>query len=746
MDKELKIHRPKKGRVSRKRLLLLFICGQVFSLSTFFLVQTNNPELCYVHWRTILNQILFFIRLAVCLIVGYLQSYYRRFGGKRICLYLLFVSVTSYVVVAHCMDSMALFTWDQLKGNVMRRLDDSIIVIDENRNESTSMRQTEEPLVIQEHFRYIDEDVRFGCYHVMSFESEVEPADRQVIWMHNNESLVPSWKFHIDISFIDVNVTHNDSVHSYIINSTLTIYLIEDRDFGNYSCHLRESALKKLRDTKTNNNTKQQRPASRPKTSFVDDIIDCSSFWICTELKYMFEELNEVYEDLQSLLMLQQVLQQNSYQWTGEFKLTKIKKSILTKSAPPGGIISISASYLNLAEKQDISLGYVINTKPFHEVCSGHLNGCSLFVMIYWFFWHAEGHFDVIPRMVAYWLHMSSSILGNAWQCACPSTYGIHVFRFYRHFYNVTSGRNTIIEVEHPQAIRLIPRAADLLLTFQNESTPEPLGEECFNSMPFIRSCSWMECVISELHRNFFWIENLIFALVIMTGVLVAYLFCKPIVRLLLSCASAILDGFDWVEPRETLGSIGHAGLPYKYDVYISHADSQRELASDLASLLESFGKKVFYRERDVAIGDLKIEAVSDAIVSSCKFLIIVSREYIESGFQNRFEFQLILNEIHEGKVNQRNVMLYKHGRCTIPTYFRDFTDMEILDTIGTSAEERFGKLRQWSNCKKNTRSIRLSMFLLFISSVYMGMGLIMPKAFVIFDTVINALAFLWIK
>ena len=717
MDKELNAYVKKKRRVSRKWLFLVFLCGTLFSLCTPFLAQTSDPELCYVNWKTVLNQTLLFGKLVLCLIIGYFRNYYKRYGGVRICLYMLFVTVTSYVIVVHCLDALALFTWDQLKGNLLRRLDDSIIVIDENRNESTSMRRAEEPLVVEEHFRYLDEDVRFKCYHVMSFESEVEPLDKQVIWMHNDRPVVPSWKYKIHISFIDLNNTNND-VHSYIINSTLTIYLIEDSDFGNYSCYLRESAKRILKEGRTHNSKKQKKPEARQKPFFADDITDC----ICAELKNTDKELyrllNEFYQSLKRIYMLEEVLRQNSYQWTGEFKLTKIDKSILIRSAPPGAVISVSASYLNLADKQDISLAFVINDKPFLDVCSSHQNACSQFILIYWLFWHPEGHFSVMPQMISYWLSMTSSILGKGWYCACPSTYGIHLFRFYRHFYNVTSGRDTIIEVEHPQAIRLIPRTADVLLTLNNDSKAKPIGEQCFNSVSLDSSCSWVESFIYELHSNFFLIEQICFSLMINLGALLAYICCKPIVRCLVAAASFILDGSVWEQPRSTLAGIGQDDSPARYDIYISHADSQWEVASDLASLLESFGKKVFYRERDVAIGDFTIHSVAKAITSSRMFLVIVSSEYIKSNLQNEFEMQMMLNQILKRKVAERNVMLYKLRRCRIPVFFCNCTNMQILDTSKTCLEERIGKLKRWSDCNSNERLVQLFSFLSCVSTL----------------------------
>ncbi|XP_041367130.1 uncharacterized protein LOC121381835 [Gigantopelta aegis] len=766
MDQELKSYFPSKGRISRTDLLLFLILGFGSSLSLLFLVQPDTPECWCINWNAIIGQIYVYARLAASVILRHLRNFYERYGALRILLFLTFVSWLSYVIVAHGLDQAATTTWKWLEGNAIRRLDDSVIIIDENRNVSTSMRRVqEEPKSIEEHFRYNGEDVSFHCYDEMAFYVEVEPLDKPVIWMRNGKLILPSEKIHIELSFDDVTdankITgeHNARLYSYFIESTLKIYFVEDSDYGNYTCHLRQAARIKhdISQTKSNRqqrseNKKQQMPKPDFKRHFTSVFPPC--ICRCIYIYFNFEDLAKQFEEMLSefyafiearrkMQMCKENLRKtNIYDWTGEFMLTKINKTVLTKSAPPGGIVSISASYLNLAEKQDVSLDYVINDKANHEVCTGNLNGCSLFVWIYWAFWHAKGHFGTLPNIFLYWLNMQSSILGIAWHCACPSSYGSHVFRFYRHFYNVTSGRNEVIEVEHPQSIRLVPRTADILLAFQNESKPMLLGD----SLSIMGSYYWLT-YIQELHRNYFVIENMIFFGLLVFGVLITYAINKLMVRLIVDCRNVILEGPFWHDPRvkklrETLGSIGHIGLSCKYDVYISYANSQRDLASALASILESFGNKVFYRERDVAIGDYKTESVSNAIVSSRMFLIIVSKEYIESGFQNGFEFQLMLYQIHEKQVAEKNVMLIKHGPCNIATYFGDFTSMKILHMDRLCPEE-FSKLfNNWCTGQESNKTF-LSVITLGGLCACLGIALFMPKQVIV--TAINVLKTLFL-
>ncbi|XP_041366107.1 uncharacterized protein LOC121381077 [Gigantopelta aegis] len=762
MDQELKVYFPS-GLISRKYLLLFLIFGLGSSLVPLFLAQPDTPEVWCINWNAIFGQIYVYARLAASVISRYLRNYYKNYGTLRILLYLTFVSCFSYICVVHGLDQAATMTWEWLEGNVVRRLDDSVIIIDENRNESTSMRRVQEkPKSIEEHFRYNGEDVYFYCYDAITFDVEVEPADKPVIWRHDGELVLPSDKVKIQFTFLtaaDKTIgEHNSTLYTYVIESTLKIYLVEDSDFGNYTCHLRQTAKGKHKVSQTKPR-KQRRSESRkqqmPKPVFkrhhssVFPPCICRCICILISLEDVVRQFEEMLSEFYSYIEVRRQMQMfnenlrktNIYDWTGEFMLTKINKTVLTRSAPPGGIVSMSLSYLNLAEKQDVSLDYVINDKAFHEVCTGNLNGCSLFVWIYWAFWHAKGHFGTLPNMFLYWLNMQSSILGIAWHCACPSSYGSHVFLFYRHFYNVTSGRNEVIEVEHPQSIKLIPRTPDILLAFQNESKPMLLGD----SLSIMGSYYWLT-YIQELHRNYFLIENMIFFGLLVFGVLITYAINKLMVRLIVACRNVILEGPFWHGSRvkkigETLGSIGHLGLSCKYDVYISHADSQRDLASAMASILESFGNKVFYRERDVAIGDYKTESVSNAIVSSRMFLIIVSKEYIESGFQNGFEFQLMLYQINEKQVAGKNVMLLKHGPCNISTYF-GFTDMKILD-MNKLCPEEFSKLfKNWFIGQESNKTF-LSVITLSGLCACLGIALFMPKQVIV--TAINVLKTLFL-
>ena len=723
MNQELKLHFQTKRRITRTHLLLIMILGLGSSLGQLLLTEPETPENLFINWNVVFGQISFYARLLTIEILQYVQNFIKRYGVWRSILYLVFVSFMSYVCVAQGLDRTATLLWEYFEGNVIRRLDNSIVIIEENRNESTSMRRVKEkPKSIEEHSRYNGEDVRFRCYDVMTFDADVEPVDMPVIWRRNGELVLPSEKVKIEFSFQSINDSDDSSrLYSYWINSTLTIYLVEDSDFGNYTCHLRNAAKVKDPVFQPETSGHQQPKQKDAKPGFRYEYYSVYSPCTCTCFYMSFEDFVRQFEQMLAefyyFVNLQEPIQvskedvpkANAYDWTGLFMLTKVTKSVRTVSAPPGGIVSISASYLNLAERQDVSLGYVINDQAYHEVCGGQLEGCSFIVWVYWTLWHATGNFGPIPNVFLYWLKMQSSILGIAWQCACPSSYGNHVFRFFRHFYNTTSQSNEIIEVEHPHSIKLIPRTADILLVFQNESIPKPLGVECLGSSSLIGVCSSMTEFIREFHNYYFLIENIIVYVLFVLAILITYTVNKLTMYIVIACRNVILEGHFWHDSldenkRKMLGNIGHTNIACKYDVYISHADAQIDLAAGLTSILEAAGMKVFYRDRDVAIGDLTIEVVASAIVSSRMFIIIASKEFTERRFHNSYEFCLMLNQIHEQKVDERNVMLLKLGQCNIGTYFSNYTDMNIIAMESLSPEEFLNLFKNWFCGKKSTK------------------------------------------
>lgn len=71
---------------------------------------------------------------------------------------------------------------------------------------------------------------------------EVEPFRRQVWWNKDGNYLEPSPRVTYDVTFepsvrplteIDVMAGHR----WYTLTSTLSIYVIDDNDFGSYTCH-----------------------------------------------------------------------------------------------------------------------------------------------------------------------------------------------------------------------------------------------------------------------------------------------------------------------------------------------------------------------------------------------------------------------------------------------------------------------------------------------------------------------------
>ncbi|XP_067655978.1 uncharacterized protein [Haliotis asinina] len=663
----------KKATLETTHLLLILLHGLFLNLYplVLFFTDPNNPHLCFINWKNLLHTGLFFLKLVFTVLKSSVRMTLLKYGRWRVFFCCVFVVVSSYLFVAVVLDKSALWAWDTFKYTYIKRLEDSVVTIDETRPEFV-MREREipgpEPLKLERHMRYEGEDVRLICEDLLVFDGIVKFHEKQVIWKHNGQRIdsSPRHRRHITTVFekIDKNsskqwLSITDDLNVYHVKSELEINVINTEDFGKYSCHVAKLATllasyvsKIMRETnagKPNHYTREHDERfSMGKTSRE-----------CPNVRKKHSTCPCPYKDSPHL---------NTpplpYTWTAEFIVQKIKPKRRRVSVPIGGIVSTSASYSYIEGPNQIDFDHEINGQSFVKICEGFDQSCSIFVFLYWYLWHDGGHYSNIPAFKNKLL-MVEGVGGTSWQCACPNTYGIHKFVFYREMYDKSLGRNQIIEVEYPDTIELIPEKPHLLDLYYNSSKDIlPLIEpSCWGNVQ-TAACDLLVMLVENISCNFLYREKQIFYGGLISCIMLAWFFTRVILKRVTNpCINMILGrrrvNIQPIQGRGTLAGIAQSdNTTVKYDLYISYADEQKAMASEIAKALISRGLRVCFRDNDVLGHEIVTEAVSRLIMQSWKFLVIVSQEYVASRFQNNFEIHLITQRHRDGYINNQNVAI----------------------------------------------------------------------------------------
>ncbi|XP_071099105.1 uncharacterized protein [Haliotis cracherodii] len=679
----------KKQSLSTTALLNALLLGLFLNLCplSVFFTDPNSPELCFINWKNLFYTGLCFLKLVFALLKNRVRTSLLRYGGWRVFCCGTFIVLSSYLFVVLVLDRAALWTWETFEYNYINRLEDSVVTIDETRSQFM-VRDREipgpEPLKLERHMRYEGEDVRLVCEDMLVFNGIVKFHEKQVIWKHNRQKIESSPQHHITTVFEEVTLNTSKTLSTeydfyiYHVKSKLDINLINAEDFGKYSCHVAKLAtlLASYASVNMKKTNADEQSQSRRKESYE-----------CPNVRKEPTKCPCPDEDLPSMNF-----NPLPYTWTAEFSLAKIKPTRRTVSVPVGGIVSTSASYSYLEDAPNlIDFDHEINGKSFQNTCEGLDQSCSIFVFLYWFLWHDGGHYSNIPAFYQQ-LQMVEGVGGTSWQCVCPNTYGVHKFVFYRQFYDTTRGTNTIIEVDYPDTVELVPEEPHLLDLYYNGSKkalplPEP---SCWGSVK-TKACELLEMFLKNLSYNYFYKEKQIFLGGFMFCLVLPWILTRTILTWVTNPIINMILGRRRVNIQPIQGSGTLAGLApadntvFKYDLYISYADEQTAMASEIAQALTSWGLRVCFRDNDVLGNEIVNQAVSRLIVESWKFLVIVSQEYVDSQLQNNFEMHLIIQRLRDGYINNRNVAMLALNPDLIPDVFSSFV---ILSHYENSSDD----------------------------------------------------------
>ncbi|XP_046576754.1 uncharacterized protein LOC124284695 [Haliotis rubra] len=611
-------------------------------------------------------------------------AFVKRYGLKKVVLYLCFICGLSCVIV-YGLDTGFTAMVSVLQQKLVGRIRGSVVEIDEIRPPINQRHRTDyAPFSIEEHTKYPGEDVVFECHHLQTYEGEVVPWPDQVVWEKDGKPLHSS--DHINITWTFENVTDgkgDNERNQYTIVSKLTIIFIDETDFGNYSCKVKETAISIV--------FRKPKPPMCP----LEEPPPCICLCLC-----------EPPPPPKPILRItgRKPPKDHEYETVMLFSLVQMKALTRNVYAPPGGLVAFTATYDNLGDIDDVSFHYTIGGDPFDIVCGNIFTGCSITVLLYWEFWHNGGHNDLFFTRSGS-LRMRNSVTGTGWQCVCKNTYHYHEFSFFRTIYNASSRREEIREVKYPHTILLHPRTPDLFF-YNFTNIPDPIAKEpCWirpKKQLLHDYCENDEAGLDWIMWFLTTFEGPIMISIFLVFVGIAMLTAKLTTTcLVIPVRNKILEGSFYpckrcVKTAETLGCFNKEDSEApKYDVFVAHPETEEAAGRQLTTILESAGNKVFVPCRDILIGQLKMPTSVNAINTSRLFLVILTQEYIQNGFNNRFELQHIIHAASRTERLSKRLLIINCDDSFVPEPFEEcpMIDWKKNDRL----DENTRRLRNWS-------------------------------------------------
>ncbi|KAH9514436.1 hypothetical protein Btru_025254 [Bulinus truncatus] len=492
------------------------------------------------------------------------------------------------------------------------------------------------PFYLYKLYRYPMEDVVFKCEYVVPSFKEARPIYKTANWRKNGSPL------RIQDDRISVNVSINKK-EDYLTNralysvmSTLTIQMLEEKDFGLYTCEyytplipvvVPGSSMKeeftKTTETKTQPMSPDPKCSCKPKQK--EPQVD-----LCTD---------QVYVPI--------------YQCFAEFNLIKRWEKVIKKSLTPGSILIEGFFYTTVAGLDDMEI-----EMPKKEENDQEDNCCSPFITTYWRLFRGGGWSSERPPFTRTVI-TDDGLVFIRYQCMCKSTYGLHDFKIYRHLFNTTTKRKDTAEIVYPVKHTFRPLYTNPWSKAKADNGRENHREEnlCLDSGFKSPGCEEMGQFFESSIDMSFWNEVImIFVVTIISIVVVFILYLILIYRCVHPILSAVLYMNKHLSPYEAVNGVPIKGLrPCRrntnrrrgrargehievrenpnYQVYLSY-DEENEydsmVAEHIKGKLLSINVSVFDFQTDVPPGRLALTELEKAIANSSRFVIVASESYEE--------------------------------------------------------------------------------------------------------------------
>ena len=628
------------------------------------------------------------------------------YGWKRCIIY-----GVSLVLVAACLvclfSSLLRLSWSGVSDEVLGRLDNNIVHIEEDRSHYAKVmvhpatQGKSDPKLFHQLFRYPMEDVEMRCHVNMRWLSDSRPTADQIAWRRNGGPVKFTDRHDHEVTFREIP-EHESRYHSllrergvseYEINATLTIRLLQDNEFGTYTCHAAKYMECSLEDYDANmrklNNKTTDKNESTGKSSKTKRAAQAS----VEETQLIEQERLRLAKERLTAIDIKRLFR-DTFTWKHEFRLVKLQRRQETIRSPPSSILSLTTSYWHLSSQDGIEVDYTVNGKSFTDLCPGYFHGCSKALLLYWLFGHNKGHFGAPPlHLFSVW--KNPAIPADRFtllHCLCENAYGYHRVRYLRRYYNRTTERHELMEITHPHTLIVVPREQHLLNVFKNRSECSHVIEPppCEHVPPVCLS-GWDFRLIRELAeiavKFFHWTEWAFLLIAIVVGLLLIIYTNGFLSWLGRQIAALTLDGsmtFFYTAVSSTTQQDMHLSATSNnnncliskliYDVFMSYSDTEadtRKVHEEVLPVLERKGIAVCARARDLPPNKPEVQGVSDATERSKRAVIFLSEAYLSDTFRTDIEAPTIMESFSASGSERglHQVLLVKLESCEVPLW-----------------------------------------------------------------------------
>ena len=650
----------------------------IAKLSVIQSVPDENTEiLTFVNLQNIYtclwSEIIFFQKLVIFI----LRALYRMFGLLKPFLYIVYLIINSVVLLYLIEIFITRLHLVIQKGMILTESDFEIVSGPEaiyNRKTSLDISTSDkyqhstkfpiEPCHTgafrEDHIRYTGEDVRIQCgFFIKSYKRNKRLKSFASYWLKDGQVFITHNDDRIE------EMTQVDALEDASwVQMSLTIKFLQSRDFGLYQC-------------------------------------------IC-DYTYVISELHTI-----PIITTNNTVKYRLIHFETEaYKVCYFGKHFVLRNAdlveyvkvPVGNLAHIRKfSYITHAPVDEISFEYNVNGKDVHSICRPEYWSCTLPVIVFGYWKYGRAREDILQ-----WQPMQDGSYIDLQTCVCGSFYGEHSLTMYIPYFNSTTKREEIVEIQHEKRLIVEP----VILWWGENSTQykkmslDPTAEKSKVNEYVI------ELICSSQDLNLFALNVIEYCIAFGLSWVLIRLFSYPwrtYCRLtVIPVRNLIFYGYLF-SPQKCLkgGKDNLAEIEHKeaihYDIYLSYSVEDYEWCRDilLPYLENGCGYIVCFPERDFVheAGMSKLALYSKATQASKRFVVVLSQGYIDDPECNKLQLSTcILPLINEDNEDKRTVIFIQrsHG-ITLPVQLKWNMVVNIVDwTQGSSEQDAKLKLKRF--------------------------------------------------
>ena len=664
----------------------------VYLLFTSSQLSCDHAETGCVHVLIFLPTVRFTLSLLTEKFLALAFYLLRKYGLFRIVVHMLFLGLFSYLFCAVLLDNSAMIFADKATKFFSSRFDSNKLEVQEDRDFAEHIFPhpltggKHNPAYLHHFVRYPMEDVEMKCAAVIFGYPGGKPFINQVEWRRNGVPLSAMTDRHSHTTtFTEMNgssVLNSKTgeaigLSAYELKSTLSIYLLDDKDFGSYTCHVvdkvsisQEEWTRETGQTCSNTKRTQEKSAKgreKRKSAFSDQQCTCQP-----ERKYFFQDIHTQID---------------------EFRLIKMEPKTDQIEAPAGSVLFFTGAYLHLSREDEILSDYAVNGVSFRDLCDGRdypSYGCSVLQRFLTNFIYDQKQswwfLRFLPLLVGTKLDKVGSNFTTG-LCLCENSFGRHNLNILRKYYNRTRERYELLEITHPYTLLVRPpkqRSTNFFSSFW-EYGPMQLLPLADHLPEYVYDLTLLKdlAVVSMMLLNV--TDAVIIGMGLGTLVCISFLILYSLRVVGIVSKKLCLHG--------SMGYLNTAGIcsgnskendqtheilgEEKFDMYLSHSDStadQTFIIAEVLPLLEAkLGLKTCLRDRDIPPNELELAGLSRTIQNSKRFLIFLTKDFLEDACRE-METAVILETLFDRPCRLDDALVIKLEDCQTPAHYLGIT------------------------------------------------------------------------